>query len=221
VLSVVVTGQRSFGRAALASLLERADVSIRAVFAPGPGDLLWDLADQMGLAPIESSGLCPAAVEGADLLVAAHSHAFVGRKTRLRLKVGAVGYHPSLLPRHRGRDAVEWTIRMRDPVTGGTVFWLNDGVDSGPIAAQEHCFVLPGDTASDLWRRDLFPMGVRLINNVVSDVVGGRIVMAKQTEGASTWEPQITSARLFRPELEMLGELPAGYRVVTSLSGGG
>jgi len=31
-----------------------------------------------------------------------------------------------------GRDAVEWTIRMKDPIAGGSMFWLNDTVDGGP-----------------------------------------------------------------------------------------
>jgi hypothetical protein len=33
---------------------------------------------------------------------------------------------------------------MGDAVTGGTVYWLNDAVDGGPIAAQEHVFIVPG-----------------------------------------------------------------------------
>lgn len=219
-LSVAITGQKSFGRAALVSLLNRSDINIKAVFAPSREDLLWGLADQKGLNILESSSLSPSSVDGVDLLIAAHSHAFVGRRTRLRLKIGAIGYHPSLLPRHRGRDAVEWTIRMKDPIAGGSIYWLGDGVDNGPIAAQEHCFVLPGDTASDLWRRDLFPMGISLINRAITDISKGVLVMARQQEEAATWEPQITRARLFRPELEMIGDLPSGYSVLTKLNRG-
>ena len=60
--------------------------------------------------------------DGTDLIVAAHSHDYLGRRTRLRARLGAIGYHPSLLPLHRGRDAVRWTIKMGDRVTGGTVY---------------------------------------------------------------------------------------------------
>ena len=44
---------------------------------------------------------------------AAHSHDFIGRKTRALSRLGALGYHPSLLPLHRGRDAIRWAVHMR------------------------------------------------------------------------------------------------------------
>jgi len=219
-MRVIITGQKSFGAAVFRSLRERDDIDVSAVVAPGPGDLLWDAADQAGVSTTLSASLCPATVEGVDLLIAAHSHAFVGRKTRSRLRIGAVGYHPSLLPRHRGRDAVEWTIRMKDPIAGGSVYWLSDKVDGGHIAAREMCFVRPDDTASELWRRDLFPMGVRLINCVISDLLRGIIVQEPQIEEVATWEPPTGGRpRLFRPELEMIGAMPEGMRVVRSVNG--
>src|SRR6185437_1356533 len=82
--------------------------------------------------------------DGVDLIVCAHSHDFIGKATRHKARIGAIGYHPSLLPRHRGRAAVEWTIRMGDPIAGGTVYWLDDRIDAGPIAAQDWCWVRPG-----------------------------------------------------------------------------
>ena len=57
-----------------------------------------------------------------------------------------------------------------DRVAGGTVYWLDDLVDGGPIAAQDWCFVRPDDTPSTLWRRELFPMGLRLIDQVLGDL---------------------------------------------------
>lgn len=213
-MKLAVSGQLSFGRAVLSAILGEGLDEVASVFAPAD-DPLSDLAAQKGVPVYLSSSLCPEIVEGCDLLVAAHSHAFVGRKTRARLRLGAIGYHPSLLPRHRGRDAVRWTIRMKDPVAGGSVYWLNETVDGGPIAAQDYCFVRPGDDASELWRRDLFPMGVRLLIKALSDVRRGDLVQIPQDSEVATWEPSISGApRLYRPELEMIGALPDGYRVV-------
>ena len=149
-----------------------------------------------------------------DLLIAAHSHDFVSSAVRTRLRLGAIGYHPSLLPLHRGRDAVRWTVRMRDRIAGGTVFWLSDTVDGGPVAAQDWCFVRPDDDAHSLWRRELFPMGVRLLRRALSDILRGDLVMHDQDPSLATWEPSIAGApRLFRPELPQLGTLPDGFRV--------
>ena len=74
---------------------------------------------------------------------------------------------PSLLPRHRGIAAIEWTIRERDPIAGGSIYHLAERMDAGPIAAQEWCFVRKGETARELWERALAPLGLNLIRKVV------------------------------------------------------
>jgi methionyl-tRNA formyltransferase len=50
---------------------------------------------------------------------------------------GALGYHPTLLPAMRGRSPLAWTILLGLRRSGGSLFWLDEGVDSGPIADQE------------------------------------------------------------------------------------
>jgi methionyl-tRNA formyltransferase len=105
--------------------------------------------------------------EDCDLIVAAHTHAFVTPEALARARIGAIGYHPSLLPRHRGIAAVEWTLLSGDPIAGGSIYHLDAGWDDGAIAAQDWCFVLKGESARDLWERALSPMGLRLIRQVV------------------------------------------------------
>ncbi|MFJ9108820.1 formyltransferase family protein [Streptomyces sp. NPDC102283] len=139
--------------------------------------------------------------DGVDVIVAAHSHAFIGRRTRARAAVATIGYHPSLLPLHRGRDAIRWTIRDGDKVTGGSVYHLTERTDGGPLAAQEHLFVPPGSTAQSLWRDHLAPLGVRLLLRVVTDLAKGRLVEVPQDESLATWEPAMGAPPLFKPEL--------------------
>ena len=61
---------------------------------------------------------------------------------RARFRLGVLAYHPSLLPAHRGRDATRWAIHMLERVTGGTVYWMDDGVDTCPLEAQDFCHIL-------------------------------------------------------------------------------
>ncbi len=152
--------------------------------------------------------------EATDVIVAAHSHAFIGRRTRRRAREAAIGYHPSLLPLHRGRDAIRWTIRDRDKVSGGTVYHLTDRTDAGPIAAQEHVLVPPGSTPASLWRDLLAPLGVRLLTQVVARIARGQRIEVPQDEDLATWEPAFASAPLFKPELiELPGARPVdGHR---------
>lgn len=147
--------------------------------------------------------------DGTDIILAAHSHAFLGRATRARASIAAIGYHPSLLPLHRGRDAIRWTLRMGDRVTGGSIYHLTDRVDGGPIAAQEHVLVPPGATAESLWREQLAPLGVQLILRCLADAEAGQLGYRPQDDRLATWEPALDSAPLFKPELL---ELPAGRR---------
>lgn len=150
---------------------------------------------------------------GVDLIVAAHCHAYISAPTRLRSRLGALGYHPSLLPRHRGRSAVEWAIRFPDAITGGTVYWFNDVVDGGPIAAQEPVHIRPDDTARSLWTRDLAPLGLRLFSQVFDQIDSGVIVAEPQDTTLATWEPAIDSVPpLWRPDVPALGD--SGMRVI-------
>ena len=185
----------------------------------GGEDGLHYYARNVGL-PILTAGELRASTlpRDTDLIVCAHSHDFIGRKTRHALRIGAIGYHPSLLPLHRGRDAVKWTVRNGDRVTGGSVYWLNDTVDGGPVAAQDFCLVRPNDDARKLWQRELLPMGVRLVMQTLADIESGVIIRVPQDEALATWEPSLDAAPLHRPELP---ELPAPgvaseFKVVTA-----
>lgn len=88
---------------------------------------------------------------GTDLIVTAHSHAMVSEGALKAARHGGIGYHPSLLPRHRGIAAVEWTIKEGDAIAGGTIYHLSDRLDAGAIAAQDWVFVKKNETARELW----------------------------------------------------------------------
>lgn len=65
-------------------------------------------------------------------------------------RLGTLGYHPALLPAMRGRAALGWTILLNPPETGGTLFWIDEGVDSGPIAAQARFSLTGTETLGQL-----------------------------------------------------------------------
>jgi len=70
-------------------------------------------------------------------------------------KEGAIGYHPALLPENRGRAVIPWTIIQKKEVTGSTLFFLDEGVDSGDIIIQEAFPVALKDTATTLYQKHL------------------------------------------------------------------
>lgn len=195
-MRVVIVGQKWLGSEVLKLCLARGD-EIRAVLAP-EGDRLHEAAQQAGIAvsPCGNRICADDIPQDTDLILAAHAHAFIDAGARMATRLGALGYHPSLLPRHRGREAIRWTLHMREPVAGGTVYWMDDGADTGPIAAQDWCHVRPDDDAASLWRHELAPMGIRLIRQVLADLDRGRVVARPQEEAVATWEPAFTGKRL-------------------------
>jgi len=202
-MNILIAGQKWFGAEAFRALRAIDGVTVSAVCAP-LGDRLGEQASLHGVPVIDKvrAGTVP---DGTDLIVAAHSHDFISEKARHRATFGGIGYHPSLLPLHRGRDAVRWAIRMGDKVTGGSVYRLSNRMDGGDILAQEHVFVRPGDTAEELWRRDLSPLGVDLLARVVlSFSRHGYQRGAAQDESLSTWEPSIDRPPAYRPDLLMI-----------------
>ena len=141
--------------------------------------------------------------ENTDLIVAAHSHWYISNKSLLKTRYGGIGFHPSLLPRHRGQDAVKWAVAMGEPITGATVYWLNDKVDGGDIFLQQPVFIARNWTHSDLWR-EIFPIGVKLLCDAVDMLETGQEIRIKQDERFATFEPSFNVTRLKRNELLQL-----------------
>ena len=181
-MKCTLVGSRYFG-AMVFDALRKDGVEIVRVVAPEADDRLAQAGRAAGVpvSILENPKLVPAGdvPEGTDLIVAAHTHARVSNEALAHSRLGGIGYHPSLLPRHRGIAAVEWTLLEGDPIAGGSVYHLADGWDAGAIAAQDWCFVLKGETARELWERALAPMGLRLLTQVVRQAARDGVLPAQ------------------------------------------
>ena len=204
-MNVLLAGQKWFGVEVFESLASTPGCDVVCVCAPA-NDRLSTLSRLSGVAVVESGKLDRFTVpNGVDLIVAAHSHDYISEAARNRSRFGAIGYHPSLLPLHRGKCAIEWAIRMGDRVTGGSVYRLTNGIDCGPVLSREVCFVKAGESAAELWRRAIGPMGVRMLQEAVSAHVNtGFIPGERQDESVSTWEPSTSSPPVHRPDMPQL-----------------
>jgi methionyl-tRNA formyltransferase len=102
-------------------------------------------------------------------------------------KLGALGMHPTLLPTGRGRAAIPWAIIKGLPETGVTLFKLDDGVDTGPILAQERIPLAADENASRLYNRVAVAHRL-LIRRVWQPLVEGKLVLQPQDDAlATTW----------------------------------
>ncbi|XP_058281680.1 mitochondrial 10-formyltetrahydrofolate dehydrogenase isoform X3 [Hylobates moloch] len=103
-------------------------------------------------------------------------------------KHGSIIYHPSILPRHRGASAINWTLIMGDKKAGFSVFWADDGLDTGPILLQRSCDVEPNDTVDALYNRFLFPEGIKAMVEAVQLIADGKAPRIPQPEEGATYE---------------------------------
>ncbi|MDO4693028.1 MAG: formyltransferase family protein [Eikenella sp.] len=188
-MRIVIIGQKWLAASLLANCQQQGH-TVSAVSAPH-GDRLAQSAAESGIPNLPQDRL-----PDCDIILCAHAHVFVGHATRAKAKYGAFGYHPSLLPRHRGRDAVRWALHMREAVTGGTVYQLDDGADTGPIAVQDWCHIAPDDTVETLWRQKLAPMGLCLFAELLLRVGSGNLTLTPQSAELATWEPAFGSGKL-------------------------
>ncbi|HEU4373817.1 MAG TPA: ACT domain-containing protein [Telluria sp.] len=218
-MKCALVGSRFFAASVFEALSKEEGIEFTSVVAPAEDDRLAVAARAAGIAVhiLENPRIVPedAIAEGTDLIIAAHTHARVSDGALARARLGGIGYHPSLLPRHRGIAAVEWTILEGDPIAGGSIYHLADGWDAGALAAQDWCFVAKGETARELWERALAPMGLALLS---------KVVQTARREGAIPAYPQdprfATKAMMIRRAVVLTEETsPATVSLVVSIMG--
>lgn len=208
-MKIFICGQKSFGKAVLKRLYEDGHEIVG--IAPPPQqkykDKMVGLAMLNGIPIISdceslTSDMIP---EGTELVISAHSHWIVSDKILEKCKYGGIGFHPSLLPRHRGQDAVRWAVHMGDAITGATIYNLQSTTcDGGDILAQRVVFIKPDWDYHDLWEH-IFPIGVEMVSDAVRTIERHEDRWTPQDEELATWEPSWNRPRLRRNELIMLG----------------
>ncbi|MBX3192831.1 MAG: hypothetical protein KF819_37955 [Labilithrix sp.] len=103
---------------------------------------------------------------------------------------GAIGVHPSLLPRHRGPDPYFWTIDRGDAVTGVSAHLLDDEYDTGAVLGRRELAVDPTWNAWTLAKK-LDRPSLAILRETVRAYAEGRAPLAiPQDEAKATEAPQ-------------------------------
>ena len=100
--------------------------------------------------------------------------------------LGCLNIHPSLLPLYRGPSPVVTAILNGDAKTGVTIMKLDEGMDSGPILAQEQVSTDEEETTLELTRR-LFDWGADLLVDTLPRWSSGKIQATAQDESRATF----------------------------------
>ena len=169
-MRIVVHGQQAFGKAVLEALLKRGENVVAVYVAPEKEGAKADPLKEAALAaklPVyqpasykdpkvweEFKALKP------DLQVMAFVTLFVPEEFLNIPTHGSIQYHPSLLPAYRGASAINWPIIKGEKETGLSIFWPDNGLDTGDVLIQKKTPIGRTDTLGTVYFDRLFPMGV-------------------------------------------------------------
>ena len=122
--------------------------------------------------------------------------------------------HPSLLPRWRGAAPIERALMAGDTVTGVTIFRLEEGFDSGPIALGRPEPIHPHDTRGTMSER-LSALGARLLIEAFDQAEAGVLELRPQPADGVTYAEKIDPAERRLDPSRPAAELERVVRALT------
>ena len=198
-MRLIVHGQQAFGKSVLEGILDKGTDEVVAVYcAPDkegrPRDPLKELALEKGLPVHQPASYKDPEVwkqlasHDADLCVMAYVLLFVPEEALNVPRLGSIQYHPSLLPWHKGPSSINWPIIMGKEKTGLSIFWPDNGLDTGPILLQKEVTIEPDDTLGSVYFNKLYPLGVEAMLESIELVRNGEPPRVVQDPDAGSYE---------------------------------
>ncbi len=198
-MRLIVHGQQAYGKSVLEAILEKDVDEVVAVYcAPDkegrPLDPLKEFALEKGLPVFQPESYKNPEVweqlasHDADLCVMAYVLLFVPEEALNVPKYGSIQYHPSLLPWHKGPSSINWPIIMGKEKTGLTIFWPDNGLDTGPILLQKEVDIGPDDTLGSVYFDKLYPLGVEAMMESIELVRDGNAPRVVQDPDDGSYE---------------------------------
>ena len=197
-MRIVVHGQQAFGKAVLEALIKRGENVVGVYVAPekegAKADPLKEAAIAAKLPVYQPSSYKDPKVwdefkaQKPDLQVMAFVTLFVPEEFLNIPTHGSIQYHPSLLPKGRGASAINWPIIQGETETGLSIFWPDNGLDTGDVLLQKKIPISADDTLGSVYFDRLFPMGVDAMMESLDLVKGGKAPRVKQDESLATYE---------------------------------
>jgi methionyl-tRNA formyltransferase len=197
-MRIVVHGQQAFGKAVLDALITRGENVVAVYVAPekqgARADPLKEAALAVGIPVVQPASYRKEEVWeefrllAPDLQVMAFVTLFVPEEFLNIPTFGSIQYHPSLLPKGRGASAINWPIIGGETETGLSIFWPDNGLDTGDVLLQKKTPISDMDSLGSVYFDRLFPMGVEAMMESIDLVKAGKAPRIKQDENLATYE---------------------------------
>jgi len=198
-MRIILIGQAAFAEKSLEKLVSNGH-DIAAVYCPldppsGKFDPVKTKALALGIPVRQHKTLKAPEVReefvalNADLAVLAFVTQIVPPQVFSVPKLGSICFHPSILPKYRGASAINWALIKGERITGLTVFWVDQGIDTGPILLQKTVAIEPDDTTGSLYFNKIFPLGIEAIGEAVELIKAGDPPRIVQDESKANYDP--------------------------------
>lgn len=115
-----------------------------------------------------------------DLIVCPDYDVILSERELSEARIGVLVFHPSPLPRMRGRNAIKRQYNAGDKIGGGTWFWASSGIDNGDICEQELVIIDPQIRPREYYQTKIIPLMLRSLERAISGIESGRIRKIKQ-----------------------------------------
>jgi methionyl-tRNA formyltransferase len=141
-----------------------------------------------------------------DVFIVATYGKIIPRSIFTLPRLGTIGIHHSLLPRHRGPTPVQSAILAGDAEVGTTLFLMDEKIDHGPILAQERLNLenAEGSTLANpnynVLETKLSELSGELLIKTIPDFLAGKIKPISQDESRATYTKKFTAQDAFISE---------------------
>jgi len=105
-------------------------------------------------------------------------------------RLGPWNVHASLLPKYRGAAPIQWAVIRGEAESGVSIMRMEEGLDTGPVAAVATERIRDDDTAGSLAAR-LAPLGARLLVETLPRIADGSLALHAQDHAAATLAPPL------------------------------
>jgi methionyl-tRNA formyltransferase len=104
---------------------------------------------------------------------------------------GCLNVHGSLLPRYRGGAPIQRAIINGETVTGVTLMYMAEGLDTGDMIAKVQVPIEPEDTSGTVFAK-LSTAGAQLLRDQLPLLLAGKVGRTPQNEDEATYAPNLT-----------------------------
>ncbi|NOU95218.1 methionyl-tRNA formyltransferase [Paenibacillus sp. LMG 31456] len=126
-----------------------------------------------------------------DLIVTAAYGQILSKAVLDIPKLGCINIHASLLPQYRGGAPIHYAVMNGNAVTGVTIMYMAEGLDTGDMISRVEVPIEDTDTTGSMFDK-LSQAGAQLLKETLPELIAGRVQAVAQNDSEAVYSPNIS-----------------------------